>query len=135
MAVVSGVDPRSTEPYIVQMFQGTAGGAGNARCDGWLMCLLPGGNGIAYMGAVEVDELKYPLVVWKKEVRQDSEGSGRFRGGSGNVCVYGPRFGDMEVYFSLESRQERSSRRARRRRRVRAGGIRGSTRRDPARVR
>jgi N-methylhydantoinase B len=40
---------------------------------------------------VEVTESKAPIVIWRKELRPDSGGAGRFRGGLGQVVEVGAR--------------------------------------------
>ena len=38
---------------------------------------------------IEVNEAMSPIVVWKKEYRQDSGGAGEFRGGLGQIMEVG----------------------------------------------
>jgi len=102
--VVSGVDARRDhEPYAVQLFCGTSGGPATAHNDGWLQFTNTGGAGLEYIDSTEVCEQKYPLVVWEKMVRRDSEGAGRLRGAPGGVAIYGPRFDDIEVQYFLDA--------------------------------
>jgi N-methylhydantoinase B len=102
MAVVSGMDRRRKNFYIFQLVSGTGGGPGSSESDGWLMLLLAGGGGLVYMDSIELVEQNYPLVIWEKALRVDSEGAGAKRGAPGNVCVYGPRFDAMEAHYFLE---------------------------------
>jgi N-methylhydantoinase B len=102
MGVASGYDRRRDAFYIMQIASGTAGGPASPTEDGWLMLLLANAAGMAYMDSTEVQEQKNPLLVWQKEVRIDSEGSGVHRGAPGNVCIYGPRFDPMQVHYFLE---------------------------------
>jgi N-methylhydantoinase B len=99
--VLSGHDPRreGSPPYMFQIFAGTQGGPATAESDGWLTFLVTGGCGLTYIDNSEVLEQKYPIVVWERSVWEDSEGAGRTRGAPGNVCIYGPRFNDMEVQY------------------------------------
>ncbi|MBJ7330138.1 MAG: hydantoinase B/oxoprolinase family protein [Solirubrobacteraceae bacterium] len=99
--VLSGHDPRreGAPPYMFQIFAGTQGGPATYESDGWLTFLVTGGCGINYIDNSEVLEQKYPITVWERSVWQDSEGAGRTRGAPGNVCIYGPRFADMEVQY------------------------------------
>ena len=51
-------------------------------------------------GSVEVSESVAPLVVWKKELRLDSGGAGRYRGGCGQdivIEVTSPRRSELSV--------------------------------------
>jgi N-methylhydantoinase B len=98
--VVSGPDARRQgAPYIFQIFAGTCGGPATAPSDGWLTFLVTGGCGINYIDSTEVSEQKYPIVVWEKVVRMDSEGAGRTRGAPGNVSIYGPLHDPLECQY------------------------------------
>ncbi|MEZ4331037.1 MAG: hydantoinase B/oxoprolinase family protein [Myxococcota bacterium] len=101
LAVVSGEDP-ARGPYVTQLLLGTTGGPATAACDGWLSFLGMPAAGLLYRDSVEVDEQKYPMIVYRSMLRPDSEGAGRRRGAPGNVCEYGPRAGEMQVFWSLE---------------------------------
>ncbi|MFO0690643.1 MAG: hydantoinase B/oxoprolinase family protein [Myxococcota bacterium] len=101
LAVVSGEDPERG-PYVTQLLLGTTGGPATAECDGWLSFLGMPAAGLLYRDSVEVDEQKYPMIVYRSALRPDSEGAGRRRGAPGNVCEYGPRAGAMQVFWSLE---------------------------------
>ena len=103
-AVVSGHDRRrdGAPPYIFQIFSGTAGGPGTPQSDGWLTFLISGSSGIGFVDSTEICEQKYPLVVWEKVVRVDSEGAGRTRGAPGNVSIYGPRFDPLECHYFMD---------------------------------
>ena len=103
-AVVSGYNPKRDEPYVAQLFSGTAGGAASAESDGWLTYLLPNGGGLNYVDECEVVEQKYPFVHWDCRVRLDSEGAGRTRGAPGNISTFGPLRDPMDVHYSLEGR-------------------------------
>ena len=100
--VVSGFDRRRGEPYIFQIFSGTAGGPAGPRNDGWLTLLGPGAAGCLYLDSAEVIEQKYPMAVYERRVRLDSEGAGRTRGAPGNICAYGPLLDPQVVYYSLD---------------------------------
>jgi N-methylhydantoinase B len=80
---IQGVDPRSGRPFIWHLFQARPGGGASPAGDGW-----PGGGewqaagGIKF-GSLEVAEVRFPLFFKKHELRPDSGGDGRFRGGPG----------------------------------------------------
>lgn len=54
--------------------------------------------------AIEITEAMTPLVVWKRELRQDSGGAGRLRGGLGQVMEIGSR---EDAPFALFARFQR----------------------------
>ena len=66
------------------------GGAGAPSADGWLTILGIGAAGFLFRDSVEIDEMKYPIVVHEQRIVPDSEGAGRFRGSPGARVVFGP---------------------------------------------
>ena len=63
---MSGFDRRRGEPYMLEVFSGTAGGPAGPHSDGWLTLLGPGAGGVLYIDSAEVIEQKYPYVLWEK---------------------------------------------------------------------
>jgi N-methylhydantoinase B len=107
--VISGRDARRDGgPYVVQLFSGTSGGPATAHNDGWMVFTNTAGAGLEYVEATEVVEQKYPIVIWEKVVRLDSEGAGRKRGSPGNVAIYGPRFDELECQYFIDGDVNRS---------------------------
>jgi len=102
MGVLSGHHHDRDEPYLLQLFSGTAGGPGSAETDGWLSLSSAGAGGLLYIDETEVVEQKYPFIVFEKRVRPDSEGAGRQRGAPGNVCVYAPRWDPLTVHYTMD---------------------------------
>ena len=104
--VVSGFNRARQEPFVLQLFSGTAGGPATFESDGWLTFLLSNGNGLSYIDETEVVEQKYPFVTWEKRVRPNSEGAGRTRGAPGNVSAFGPVPGEAPiwVHYFLDGR-------------------------------
>jgi N-methylhydantoinase B len=102
--VVSGHDRRRAgDPqYIFQIFSGTAGGPATGESDGWLTFQITGASGIGFIDSTEIIEQKYPMVVWEKVVRPDSEGAGRTRGAPGGTTIYGPRFDPLTCHYFLD---------------------------------
>jgi N-methylhydantoinase B len=91
MAVISGTDPRhGNAPFVNQLILAVTGGAGAPHADGWLTILGIGAAGFLYRDSVEIDEMKYPLVVHEQRIVPDSEGAGRFRGSPGAKVEFGP---------------------------------------------
>jgi N-methylhydantoinase B len=74
-------ETRHAIPFNVMSFH--AGGAGaRPGMDGLSATAFP--SGVRNM-PIEVNEAMAPIIVWKKEYRQDSGGAGKFRGGLGQV--------------------------------------------------
>jgi len=101
MAVISGVDPREHGgPFVNQLILAVTGGAGAPRADGWLTILGIGAAGFLFRDSVEIDEMKYPIVVHEQRIIPDSEGAGRFRGSPGAYVEFGPIPGcELDVVY------------------------------------
>jgi N-methylhydantoinase B len=81
-------DPAETvhaQPFNVMSFHAGGTGARPGR-DGLSATAFP--SGVRNV-PIEVNEAISPIVVWKKEYRQDSGGAGEFRGGLGQVMEVG----------------------------------------------
>ena len=84
---LTGVGPRSGRQFMVMSFH--SGGAGaRPRQDG--LSATPFPSGVRNV-PVEATEAITPLVIWRKELRQDSAGAGRYRGGLGQVMEVSSR--------------------------------------------
>jgi N-methylhydantoinase B len=101
MGVISGSDPRAGgAPYVNQLVLAVTGGAGAPDADGWLTVLGIGAAGFLMRDSVEIDEMKYPILVHEQRIIPDSEGAGRRRGSPGAYVEFGP-VGDapMQVVY------------------------------------
>ena len=98
--VISGRDSaRGGDPYINQVYFGSAGGPASPEEDGWLFYGLPVCGGLMYRDSVEIAEQKHPFLIHEIRVLEDSEGAGRFRGGMGCRVAYSPRRDPMTVAY------------------------------------
>lgn len=87
-------------PFMVMSFH--SGGAGaRPSLDG--LSATPFPSGVKNV-PIEVTEAISPLVIWKKEYRQDSGGPGKFRGGLGQTMVVGNREGAEFAIFATYDR-------------------------------
>jgi N-methylhydantoinase B len=75
-------------PAFETVFFNTGGSGARPSLDGLSATAFP--SGVKAM-PVEVVEHGAPVVVWRKELRQDSGGAGEFRGGSGVTVEIGTR--------------------------------------------
>ena len=90
--VASGKDwRRGGEPYINQMFLMGGGGPASSETDGMHYLFVPVGAGLLYRDSVEIDEQRFPILVKKMQLMEDSMGHGRRRGGQGTEVIMGPR--------------------------------------------
>jgi N-methylhydantoinase B len=85
-----GLTPVSSGVQTSFMMMSLHSGGMGARssCDG--LSATPFPSGVKNI-PVEVTEAITPLVIWKKELRQDSGGIGQYRGGLGQTMVVGSR--------------------------------------------
>jgi N-methylhydantoinase B len=82
-SVISGVDPRTGEPFINQIQLAVTLGPGGPNADGWVTAYTAGGAGMMYKDSVEIDEIKHPMRVTEQRLLTDTAGDGRFRGSPG----------------------------------------------------
>ncbi|HWM32606.1 MAG TPA: hydantoinase B/oxoprolinase family protein [Pseudolysinimonas sp.] len=99
-AVVSGYDHRTGTPFVNQIFTGPNGGAGGPSTDGWLTMSDLGGAGTLLLDSVEIDELKQPILIHRRELSPDTEGAGRHRGAPALDVEYGPIGTDLEAIYA-----------------------------------
>ena len=101
MAVISGVDPREHGgAFVNQLILAVTGGSGAPAADGWLTILGIGAAGFLFRDSVEIDEMKYPIIVHEQRILPDSEGAGRFRGSPGALVEFGPIEGcELDIIY------------------------------------
>lgn len=81
-AVISGRDPRyNGAVFVNQLFLMGGGGPASSTTDGMHGFSTVGGAGICFRDSVEIDELRYPLLVNSMSLISGSAGAGRQRGG------------------------------------------------------
>jgi N-methylhydantoinase B len=114
--IILGGQWANGEPYSVMSFH--SGGAGaRPTSDGLSATAFPSGVGNM---PVEVTETISPIVFWRKEFRPDSGGTGKWRGGLGQIIEIGNREG---CGFTMANTYERTVNPAR----GRNGGLAGAT--------
>jgi N-methylhydantoinase B len=101
--VISGVDPRTAEPFVNQIMLGsvTCGGA-SPSADGWTMLAGVGDAGMLWRDSVELDELRFPLLIRAQRLLADTEGAGRMRGAPAAYAEFGPTDGELEVMYASD---------------------------------
>ena len=82
---------RGGEPYINQIFMMGGGGPASSETDGMHYFFIPVTAGLMYRDSIEIDEQRFPILVQKMQLMEDSTGHGRRRGGQGTEVVMGPR--------------------------------------------
>ncbi|HEY7607735.1 MAG TPA: hydantoinase B/oxoprolinase family protein [Alphaproteobacteria bacterium] len=117
-SVAAGAPTQSNrigEPFEV-MFFNSGGSGGRPFADGMNATAFP--SGVRALPA-EVVETVAPVVIWKKELRPDSAGAGRYRGGLGQTVEVGTIDGAPFGFFAMFDRVKSAPR-------GRAGGANGT---------
>jgi N-methylhydantoinase B len=101
--VISGHDTRTNLPFVNQICLGgvTCGGA-SPVADGWLMLAGVGDSGMLWRDSVELDELRFPMLIHTQRLLIDTEGAGRTRGAPAAYVEYGPTDSEFEVIYASD---------------------------------
>ena len=83
---ITGHDPRTGRQFIWHFFLARGGGGASRGVDGWSNVGEINVAGGIRSPSIEVTEERFPLFVLRHELRPDSGGVGRWRGGLGAVC-------------------------------------------------
>jgi N-methylhydantoinase B len=84
------------------MLGGVTCGGASPVADGWLMLAGVGDAGMLWRDSVELDELRFPLLVHSQYLLTDTEGAGRLRGAPAAYVVYGPTDSALEVVYASD---------------------------------
>lgn len=97
-AVISGNDFRNGAcPYISQLTLASNGGPGSAFTDGWGTYGIPAASGLTYRDSVEINEIKFPMIIDHLRLVPGSAGAGAHRGGLAVETRYRVRADTMTV--------------------------------------
>lgn len=99
LGVMSGVDPRTAEPFVNQILLGHSAGAGTSVGDAWLTVAHAGNAGMCYIDSVELAELYQPVLIRKRAFVRDTEGAGTYRGAPSTVVEFGPVSGTFDIGY------------------------------------
>ena len=83
---ITSTDPRTGRKFIWPFFLARGGGGASEGRDGWSNVGEVTAVGGILSPSVEITEERFPLFVRRNEMRPDSAGDGRWRGGVGGVC-------------------------------------------------
>jgi N-methylhydantoinase B len=98
-AAISGADQRrGGEPYVGLLFLGISSGAASPTADGWIGAEA-NTAGMMHMDSVEIDELHYPIRIWRNLIVPDSAGAGRRRGAPSIHVEYEPVGGPLTAIW------------------------------------
>lgn len=99
VGVISGRDPVTNHPFVNQLFLGFTGGAGAPHADAWQTIGHVGNAGLCFQDSVELDEMRHPIYVHKREFIADSEGAGRHCGARSMYVEFGPVNCGIEIGY------------------------------------
>ncbi len=97
--VIAGVDPRTGQAYVNQMFLGFTAGPGRPKADCWLTAVHVGNGGLCYIDSVELAELYHPIRLSERHINPDTEGAGRTRGAPTLTVAFTPVGAPMQVAY------------------------------------
>jgi len=83
---ITGDDPSKGKPFLWHFFLGRPGGGASLEHDGWTNVGELNSVGAIRAPSIEVTEDRFPLFVRRNELRPNSGGAGRRRGGLGSIC-------------------------------------------------
>ena len=100
--VISGTDERAgSQEFVNQLILAACtGGPASPNADGWLTLGGPGDAGMEFRDSVELDELRFPLLINSQHLVPDTEGSGRYRGAPAAYVEYGPTHSTLHVLYT-----------------------------------
>jgi N-methylhydantoinase B len=89
------------QDYVNQLILAACtGGPASPNADGWLTLGGPGDAGMEFRDSVELDELRFPLLINSQHLVPDTEGSGRYRGAPAAYVEYGPTHSTLHVLYT-----------------------------------
>jgi N-methylhydantoinase B len=100
--VISGHDPRNDRYFVNEIFLFHTAAGASPDADGWLTLTGMGSAGLCLLDSVELDELRFPMKVYKQEIYINSEGAGRRRGSPGAYVEFGPFGSNMKVAYASD---------------------------------
>jgi N-methylhydantoinase B len=99
VGVISGINPRTGEAFVNQVFLGMTGGAAAAGADAWMTIGHVGNAGLCNLDSVELDEQRQPIHIYARKLVPDSEGAGLYRGAPSIAVEFGPAGCDISVGY------------------------------------
>lgn len=100
--VISGYDERKKESFVNEIFLYHTGAGASPEADGWLTLTGMGSAGLCLLDSVELDELRFPLKVYRQQIQKNSEGAGRRRGSPGAFVEFGPFNSNIKVAYASD---------------------------------
>ena len=106
-ASARSADPKALLPPVELLMFNSGGTGARPNLDGLTATAFP--SGVMTMSA-EATEQVGPIVIWRKEIREDSGGAGEQRGGLGQVIEIGPTDGYLFEFSAMFDRVDNPAR-------------------------
>jgi len=106
-ASARSADPQDLLPPIEMLMFNSGGTGARPTLDGLTATAFP--SGVRTMSA-EATEQVGPIIIWRKEIRENSGGEGKQRGGLGQVIEIGPTDGYLFEFGAMFDRVENPAR-------------------------
>ncbi len=106
-ASARGADPADELPPVEVLMFNSGGTGARPSLDGLTATAFP--SGVMTMSAEATEQIG-PVVIWRKEIREDSGGAGTYRGGLGQVIEIGPIDGYQLEFSAMFDRVDNPAR-------------------------
>ncbi len=106
-ASARSADPAALLPPVEMLMFNSGGTGARPSLDGLTATAFP--SGVMTMSA-EATEQVGPIIIWRKEIRENSGGAGKYRGGLGQIIEVGPTDGYQFEFSAMFDRVDNPAR-------------------------
>lgn len=106
-ASARAADPQHPRPPVELLMFNSGGTGARPAIDGLTATAFP--SGVRTMSAEATEQIG-PIIIWRKEIRPDSGGTGEYRGGLGQIIEIGPTDGYQFDFSAMFDRIEHPAR-------------------------
>lgn len=106
-ASARSADPDTLLPPVELLMFNSGGTGARPGIDGLTATAFP--SGVMTMSAEATEQIG-PIIIWRKEIREDSGGPGRYRGGLGQIIEVGPADGYQFEFSAMFDRVDNPAR-------------------------
>ncbi len=106
-ASARSADPDALLPPVELLMFNSGGTGARPTLDGLTATAFP--SGVMTMSAEATEQIG-PIIIWRKEIRENSGGAGEFRGGLGQIIEIGPTDGYLFEFSAMFDRVQNPAR-------------------------
>lgn len=106
-ASARSADPAALLPPIEMLMFNSGGTGARPTLDGLTATAFP--SGVMTMSAEATEQIG-PIIIWRKEIRENSGGAGKYRGGLGQIIELGPADGYQFEFSAMFDRVDNPAR-------------------------